>query len=298
MLFHRDKLLTSDKPRGLSVNDTTSNELNTQFGNTSGRHDSPYAGCEYFKQLRIGRALGHGISKFAYLALDGRNKVIVKMVTNESTEYTECKENQGNDCHVLPTMKLMKEILFMQQLQHPNIVRLLAFCLRSEDIDNLSIHKHGVVAAVEYGDILSEYVMRKWSTEEKLQAALGLADMLDYLEKHSGGPYILLDFKLDNFRLFKGVIKITDLDWIESNQLEYCKKSPAPCGGNVPCVKVCVYWAAKCNMDDFYEKFSHILLDSSSEHINRHLKGIRYLMKESKLTAHELKGQLLQLLAM
>jgi protein kinase domain-containing protein len=55
-------------------------------------------------------------------------------------------------CYVPSTLKLMKEILLAEQLQHNNIASLLGYCVRSEESESTDIAEHGVVSLFELGN--------------------------------------------------------------------------------------------------------------------------------------------------
>lgn len=131
-------------------------------------------GCPNIDGITIKRKLGHGVSKQVYLGLYKGEKMAVKMVTRNLMDVTRCLKRKETldaaaaaaagasqpltlndagtirsnpaECHILPNMKLMKEILILNQLEHPNLLRLLGYCVRSEETDSTSLQDHGVIA--------------------------------------------------------------------------------------------------------------------------------------------------------
>ncbi|KAH3807221.1 hypothetical protein DPMN_135556 [Dreissena polymorpha] len=70
--------------------------------------------------------------------------VAVKMVTRHQREVRHCIEKLNHSdteflshrakCFMFSNMKLMKEILMLEQLSHPGFIKLLGYCVRNEEI--------------------------------------------------------------------------------------------------------------------------------------------------------------------
>ena len=95
--------------------------------------------CNNIDQIQLKRKLGQGVTKQVYLGVYGGKKVAVKMVTRNVIDVKTCllrlKRNatglpesdlprEVSRCYTLPNMKLMKEILLLHQMAHPNLLSL------------------------------------------------------------------------------------------------------------------------------------------------------------------------------
>jgi protein kinase domain-containing protein len=49
----------------------------------------------------------------------------------------------------------MKEIILLEQMDHPGFIKLLGYCVRSEESDSTDLSEHGVTAVYEYGKRLN-----------------------------------------------------------------------------------------------------------------------------------------------
>ncbi|KAH9512776.1 hypothetical protein Btru_038170, partial [Bulinus truncatus] len=121
-------------------------------------------------------------------------------------------------CYTFPTARLMKEILLSQQLSHHNLVKLLGYCVRSEESESTDISEHGVVSVFELGShfVLDNLQILPWPT--RLRHALEMADLLNYLEHSPLGSLIVPDFKEGHLLMVNDSLKLIDLD--DVNNLE------------------------------------------------------------------------------
>lgn len=179
--------------------------------------------------------IGHGVTKSVYLGrnvseFDGTQRpVAVKMVTRNSLDVTNCMRQLPANadtaagrrrCFVPANMKLMKEILLLNQLRHRGLVPLLGYCVRSEETESTSLQDHGVLAVYEYGTHFYAAAMKDWSLYRRLDTAMQLADLVAYLHRSPLGSLRVSDFKETHFLLLdKGRrIVMTDLDDVTSAQ--------------------------------------------------------------------------------
>ena len=191
--------------------------------------------CSTISQIKIKHKLGHGVTKQVYLGIFGDVKVAVKMVTRNVIDVTSClksmhreDENQAEHtdpnqtegdkrkCFVLPNMKLMKEILIMEQINHPNLMKMLGYCVRNEETESTSLQEHGVIAVYEYGMRFYVNSLSTWSLRNRLKAALELTSLLYYLQYSPLGSLRVSDFKDNHFLLINNRIKLIDLDDLTS----------------------------------------------------------------------------------
>ncbi len=261
-LHVRSHVIASDTQRHINAKrhikslDQTRNATRDSAQNTSGCRKEPEVvsrqapetssylfNCSNIHHIKIKHKLGHGISKQVYLGYTGNGaRVAVKMVTRNAPDVVSCLRSLRPDmasssaarssCYGFPNMKLMKEILLLQQLRHPNLLDLQGYCVRSEETVSTSLEEHGVVAVYGYGQRFYLSSLSTWSLPRRLTAATQLADLLDYLEHSPLGSLRISDFKEEHFLLEKNRIKLVDLDDITSLEPE-CNTSPKPRPGDV-----------------------------------------------------------------
>jgi len=192
--------------------------------------------CSNIGRIVLRQQIGHGVTKRVYLgrSVDGnddpRRPVVVKMVTRKSIDVTRCVRQMPVDvdaatnrqrCFIPANMKLMKEILLLNQLRHRGILSLLGYCVRSEETESTSLQDHGVLAVYEYGTHFYATSMRDWPIDRRLDTAVQLANLAAYLHRSPLGSLRVADFKETHFLLLNGGrrIAMTDLDDLTSAEL-------------------------------------------------------------------------------
>ena len=115
--------------------------------------------CTNIHMIEIESKIGHGVSKQTFKGNYKGLPVAVKMVTRNQKDVRTCinainvsdhnSAEQRSRCFVFPTMKLMKEILLLEQLDHPGFVPLLGYCVRSEESDTRDLSERGVISVFE-----------------------------------------------------------------------------------------------------------------------------------------------------
>ena len=208
-------------------------EVNMIHGHIS--HGARYKyNCSNVDKIKIKHKLGHGVTKQVYLGIFGDVKVAVKMVTRNVIDVTSCLQSMHRDedhagsadpnqregdkrkCFVFPNMKLMKEILIMEQIYHPNLMKMLGYCVRNEETESTSLQEHGVIAVFEYGMRFYVNSLSAWSLRNRLKAALELTSLLYYLQYSPLGSLRVSDFKDNHFLLINNRIKLIDMDDLTS----------------------------------------------------------------------------------
>lgn len=166
--------------------------------------------CREIDQMKIGDPLGRGTTKSVFKSTFAGNKVAVKMVTDKVKDIIACKRIKGrhhlDSCYQFANYKIVKEIALLQQLEHPNIAKLLGYCIHR---DEGTIPVESVVMVTERGGTVD---IRRMPWPKKLQTSLELAELLHFLHTSPLGSVRIGDFKRDQFRLINNTLKLSDLD--------------------------------------------------------------------------------------
>ncbi|KAI8496479.1 hypothetical protein Bbelb_257780 [Branchiostoma belcheri] len=255
--------------------------------------------CEDIAGIRVSRPMGRGVTKVVELGEYRGHGVAVKRVLPTVKDVRECKktrESSGwNKCFVFPNYKLLKEILLLQQLKHPNIVQLLGYCVQSEATgENLA--DHGVVSVTEMGTKLHVGRARKLDWKMRLKIAIDLAGLLDYLEHSPMGSLLMADFKVEQFVWVGGKVKLTDLDDVSNVERKCMVNSDCQIDRKdvgVPCANgSCNGLNAKHNMNGAFKAIlRHLLVHSGTEETS-----LREDLRSLNINATTLHSRLLQLL--
>lgn len=228
--------------------------------------------CQNIHEIQLKRKIGHGYSKQTFSADFRGHPVAVKMVSRHQMEVKSCIDKlnksfpdivaQRNRCFSFSNMKLMKEILLLQQLHHPGFASLLGYCIRNEESDTTDLSERGIVSVFELGTRITSYNLQTLPWPEKLKHALELAEFLYYLEFSPLGSLRIRDFKEEHFLMINGSLKMIDLDdvdnlepscsvyvSIDAQEEMALEGKDNGCGFNLPCQKgLCVGFNAKQNM--------------------------------------------------
>ncbi|XP_019643246.1 PREDICTED: extracellular tyrosine-protein kinase PKDCC-like [Branchiostoma belcheri] len=257
--------------------------------------------CKEISDISIIKGLGHGYTKVVELGSYRGQNVAVKRVQPSVKDITACRQRvdkeRWHECYLFANYKIMKEILLQKQLQHPNIVKLLGYCIRSENIAQ-SLAEHGVVAVTEVGREFNTKEARNMPWKKRLEIALDIADLLDYFEHSPLGSLILADFKPSQFIWVGDKVKLADMDDVSSVEQACAVRSDCGKGlymDNVtPCVDgVCRGLNAMHNIHGAYRHILQYLL----VHVD---KEVSYTLREEirnlSIDAATLRSRLQQLL--
>ncbi|XP_066295790.1 extracellular tyrosine-protein kinase PKDCC-like [Branchiostoma lanceolatum] len=261
--------------------------------------ESELLSCKDIDEISIIKPLGRGYTKVVELGSYRGVEVAVKRVKSFVKDVTACKARiewkRHHECYLFANYKIMKEILLQNQLQHPNIIKLLGYCIRSENIaENMS--EHGVVAVTELGRKFDTNVARKMAWKQRLEIAIDMADLLDYLDHSPLGSLIFPDFTANQFVWVGDKVKLQDMDDVSSVELACAVDSDCSIGhirNLTPCVGgVCRGLNAKHNMNGaFRHVFQHILMHDGGE-----ISSLREGMRTLSLSAANLHSRLKKLL--
>ncbi|CAG2253925.1 PKDCC [Mytilus edulis] len=238
--------------------------------------------CTNINKISLKQKIGHGVSKQAFLGHYHGQEIAVKMVTRHQKDVRNCFQKlsdedivKRHECFMFPNMKLMKEILLLEQMDHPGFIKLLGYCVRSEETDSTDLSEHGVTAVYEYGKRLNVANLQFNTFGSRLQHAIDLADFLSYLDNSPLGSLRVRDFKETHFLLVNSSIKMIDLDdvdnlepscdiYYDTQDTEYGNETKArstTCEFDLPCyMGLCIGSNAKNNLKMMNKLFLSRLL--------------------------------------
>ncbi|XP_078606107.1 extracellular tyrosine-protein kinase PKDCC-like [Branchiostoma floridae x Branchiostoma japonicum] len=262
-------------------------------------HEAKLLSCEDIAEISITRLLGRGYTKVVELGTYRGRQVAVKRVKSNVRDVTACKARmkgkRQHECYLFANYKIMKEMLLQMHLSHPNIVKLLGYCVRSENIAE-SLSEHGVVAVTEVGRSFNIEAARSMMWRQRLQIAIDIADLLDYLEHSPLGSLIMADMGPSQFVWVGDKVKLSDMDDVSSVEQACAVDSDCYIGhirNLTPCVDgVCRGLNAKHNMNGAFRRiFQHILVHGGGE-----ILSLTQEMENLSVSAATLHSRLKQLL--
>uniref|UniRef100_A0ACB8G5U5 Uncharacterized protein n=1 Tax=Sphaerodactylus townsendi TaxID=933632 RepID=A0ACB8G5U5_9SAUR len=163
--------------------------------------------------------VGCGITKVvlrAVLPPPGGREVALKSVHGSGRDVTGCVRRYGHPggCRRLAAYKLLKEMTLLQSLEHPGIVKLYGQCH-----DSSANPAAKITTILELGRPLEMIELLQTPWEKRFKICLDLVELLYYLANSPLGSITLLDFQPRQFVMVNGVLKVTDLDDVSTEEL-------------------------------------------------------------------------------
>ena len=272
--------------------------------------------CSNIPSIVVRHKIGHGVTKQVNKGIyRGDQQVAVKMVTRNQYDVITCLKKLNRDdgmvsphekskCFIFPNMKLMKEILLLDQLNHSNLLKMLGYCVRSEENLSTSLEDHGVIAIYEYGMRFYMSTLQQWSWLKKLDVMVQLADLLIYFENSPLGSLRISDFKEEHFLRVGDQIKLTDMDDVTAaepkcDMTSYLStyEEPKGCTYKIRCTAgICPGSNAKHNLANMNRIFFRNLLRfDGEEDTQRKTEYLQQRLDNLDITARELKDILSEL---
>ncbi|KAJ1157291.1 hypothetical protein NDU88_010006 [Pleurodeles waltl] len=172
--------------------------------------EPPGLGCADLGGAPGAQYLGSGYTKAVHrLALNRSLSVALKSVDLGGHDMESCVREYGaaRDCYRLASYKILKEMMLLQRLRHPNVLQLYGYCYKdSNDIPDT------LTAITELGAPLEMIQLLQTSWEDRFRICLSLVRLLHYLAHSPLGSVTLLDFRPRQFVIVDGELKVTDLD--------------------------------------------------------------------------------------
>ena len=252
-------------------------------------------------ELTSNKTVGKGTRRNTYLGNYKGEKVAVKIIGASVQAAGKClrldrKVVPIEECYHLAHMSAMKEMLLLSELRHPNIIKLLGYCVRDTKPPRKEDRplQHGVIAVYEYAE---KYNPRDLSLRERLDYVLQMCDMLHYFQHSPLGSLRITDFRKDNVMVVDGRLKASDFDLL--NAFEYKCSPSKKCLYGVECQNgVCEGLNAIRMMKKAYNDFfDHLLTDLHDRHgLSDVLTEIKRKIKQEQYNAHSLKLEIQDLM--
>ncbi|XP_034078267.1 extracellular tyrosine-protein kinase PKDCC [Gymnodraco acuticeps] len=167
--------------------------------------------CQSLVDMQAVEVLGSGYTKLVVkVNLAGGQPVALKLVNEQGIDMGKCVEDfkDPRGCRELVSYKLKKEIVLLQRLQHPNVIKLKGHC--AGDAGGGEGGK--VTVILEQGNPLQMIQLLQSPWEDRFRVCLDLVRLLHFLSQSPLGSVALLDFQPRQFVTVSGELKLTDLD--------------------------------------------------------------------------------------
>lgn len=257
--------------------------------------------CSSIQNITILGILGNGVSKQGYLGEYGGRKVVLKVIKKNGFDIAFCNSNFkrvfGTEeiCQQFPRKKMMYEILMLHELSHPNIAKLLGYCVKGQHFDATDVRKEGLIVVTEFGQPVNEELkFEPWTRQ--LEYAIGLARLLVYFKNSPLGSICHSDYKAEHFKVFNSTLKAIDLDIIH-NQETTCITS-VNCPLSIECISGgCNGLNARRNLQSFQMTFSEFLFRPSNypSMLRRDLISLNQSIAKYAINADLLLKQLIEI---
>ncbi|XP_028995819.1 extracellular tyrosine-protein kinase PKDCC [Betta splendens] len=196
-------------PRSAGLDPGSDFNLWNEITEGSRRSHMDEMGCDSLVDMRAVEVLGSGYTKLVVkVNLAQGQSVALKLVNEQGIDMGKCVEDfkDPQRCRELVSYKLKKEIVLLQRLQHPNVIKLRGHCAGSGT-------EGGRVAVIlEQGTPLQMIQLLQSPWEDRFRVCLDLVRLLHFLSRSPLGSVALLDFQPRQFVTVSGALKLTDLD--------------------------------------------------------------------------------------
>lgn len=261
--------------------------------------------CSNIHTITMQTKTGHGFCKQAFIGEYRNETVVVKMSTLDHPGLGEClkgfdrhrvAERFGNRCTNYCSFMLMREVVFLQQLNHQNLAKMLGYCVRSEEMESTELNKHGVISVFEYGVPMTRPLIKMFPWEDRLNFCIQMSKLLQYLHKSPIGSLRYHDMKLRHFIVVGSQMKMIDIDSFFVNE-QHCSKT-SKCPYDLECVaNMCVGSNAKFNILVMHKELFSYLLDAVifPQRVQMLIQQLDTSIAEVKISAAEMEEQFIKI---
>lgn len=258
-----------------------------------------FLGCSEIKAIKVVGNIGRGYTKTVQKGLYRDVEVAIKSVRLDNEDIKRCVlHSTGNrtvdECFIFAKYKLAKEIIMLQQLRHANIVKLLGFCWQNE-LNTADLMTRGLTMVTEIGSMLDVITLVQLPWQERFRICLGLARLLRFLAHSPIGSLLIRDFKLSQFILVSGEIKLTDFDDVDNEEPECLTNKDCIVRGTkgnktLQCDRGRCRGAIAAKNLDYASRgvISHILIPGAPKKLQSYLEEIKYNLQTLTWSSDEL----------
>ncbi|GIY76216.1 extracellular tyrosine-protein kinase PKDCC [Caerostris darwini] len=195
--------------------------------------------CSSLRKFEKVRFVAAGYTKSTYKVRLGNRTLSLKTVNVEGHDISFCLHQEDrylHDCFLLTASKLLREIAILRSIQHPNIVKILGYCVPVDP--DISDPRHTVAIFEEYGEPIDVIKLLQLSWEDRLRISLGLSRLLKHLSTFKE-PIALNDFRRQQFVVIDGELKLIDVDDV-GLQEQRCHDKPCCATQPSSNISICV----------------------------------------------------------
>lgn len=268
----------------------------------------PPVTCKSIETIKIQGMVKEGQSKRVLLGNYYGKTVAVKIASVSSKETQECMDfikEHGSYlryiCIRTSRMKIMKEILITQALDHHGIAAVLGFCVRGSLVRSQKIYyntthlNEDIVEVSEYGEAATTEIMQRAPWTERLGHIKDISEILTFFEAPISGPIRYDSLKLENFICVGSRLKLTGVDNVAVSE-PHCE-TDSDCGLEIECnlsSNCCTGYNARYNLRRFQILLSDILspLSNFPDDINREIVRLNETISSNHINARGLETKL------
>lgn len=172
--------------------------------------------CAALANITVTQFVAAGWTKAVYKGKYQNEPVAIKQVDLYGHDMTACLKQPDVtfwDCYRKSAAKILKEIVLLRELAHPNVLKVFGYCIPSGDpVIREGAGSGGVSMITELGETLDIIRLLQSSWEDRLRMSLGITRLIHHLAHSPLGTLLMNDFRRQQFVLVNGEIKLSDVD--------------------------------------------------------------------------------------
>ncbi|CAG5135537.1 unnamed protein product [Candidula unifasciata] len=154
---------------------------------------------------------------------------VLKSLSSDRETKIACMKQvyEASRCAAMGNYRLLREILFLSVLRHPNIIMMEGYCLRGNRV-SVRMPEKGLIIVTEVGTRVTPSVISEMTWSKRIKVALQVGQLLLYLDNTPVGSLRFKKLSLQDFLLVQGQhLKLAELGQLELGDL--------PCTHNSQC---------------------------------------------------------------